>query len=63
MTNVSRKDIAMPKIQKKFDFRFLYRAHSIVVEVEKANWEGFIRFSEGSYVLRVRCRLRHCFYL
>jgi hypothetical protein len=39
MKGVSRKDIGMPKIQKKFDFSFAHKGHSVVVEVEKANWE------------------------
>jgi hypothetical protein len=39
MNGVARKDIAMPKIQKKFDFSLVHKGQSIVVEVEKANWE------------------------
>lgn len=39
MKGVARGDIAMPKIQKKFDFSFVRKGRSVVVEVEKANWE------------------------
>jgi hypothetical protein len=36
---VAKKEIGMPKIQKKFDFSFAFKGRSVVVEVEKANWE------------------------
>jgi hypothetical protein len=39
MRGVSRVDIAMPAIEKQFDFSFRFQNQTVVVEVEKANWE------------------------
>lgn len=39
MTGVTRAELPMPEIKKKFDFAFHYERRAVVVEVEKANWE------------------------
>jgi hypothetical protein len=39
VTGVRRFEISMPEIKKKCDFSFRFRGRTVVVEVEKANWE------------------------
>jgi hypothetical protein len=36
---VAQANLAMPKIKKEFDFDFRYKQRTVVIEVEKANWE------------------------
>lgn len=39
LAGVARADITMRNVEKKFDFSFSHAGRTVVVEVEKANWE------------------------